>query len=308
MTDITAVEFESHGITVRGAHFRGQGTALATDQGRPCVVMAHGLGGVRAARLDAFAERFAQAGLDALVFDYRCFGDSDGEPRQHLNIRAQLDDWAAAIAHARTLKGVDGKRIALWGSSFSGGHVVVAAVEDGRVQAVSSQGPMMDGLAALVNVMRYAGPLQVAQLTAHAAWDALGAVAGLRHRIALVAPPGGLAAMSSHDAQSGYRAIVPQDWINEVTAAWMLQLPLYRPLLKAARLPCPILICICTKDSVAPPAAAEDAARRAGPRAEVKRYDIGHFDIYVGDGFERAVADQIEFFTRALKPAGDGSS
>ncbi|MFA5940848.1 MAG: alpha/beta hydrolase [Sinimarinibacterium sp.] len=303
MTNFEPVEFKSHGITVRGAHFKGQSKRLASDKGRPCVVMAHGLGGVRAARLDAFAERFAQAGLDALVFDYRCFGESDGEPRQHLNIRAQLDDWAAAIAHARTFEGVDPGRVALWGSSFSGGHVVVAAVEDGRVKAVSSQGPMMDGLAAFMNVVRYAGPVQAAQLTAHAAWDALGALAGLRHRIALIAPPGGLAAMSSNDAQSGYRAIVPEDWINEVTAAWMLQLPLYRPLLKAARLPCPILICICTKDSVAPVAAAEDCARRAGPRAEVRRYDIGHFDIYVGDGFERAVADQTEFFSRVLRPA-----
>ena len=83
----------------------------------------------------------------------------------------------------------------------------------------------------------------------------------------------------------------------------MLQLPLYRPLLKAARLPCPILICICTKDSVAPASAAEDCARRAGSRAEVRRYDIGHFDIYVGEGFERAVSDQTEFFTRTLRPA-----
>lgn len=301
MTNFQPVEFHSHGITVRGAHFKGHGKRMASDQGRPCVVMAHGLGGVRAARLDAFAGRFAQAGLDALVFDYRCFGDSDGEPRQHLNIRAQLDDWAAAIAHARTLDGVDPERIALWGSSFSGGHVVVAAVEDGRIKAVSSQGPMMDGLAAFVNLVRYAGALQAAQLTAHAALDVFGSVAGLRHRIALVAPPGGVAAMSSHDAQSGYRAIVPDNWINEVTAAWMLQLPLYRPLLKAERLPCPILICICTKDSVAPAAAAEDCARRAGPRAEVRRYDIRHFDIYVGDGFERAVTDQAEFFARVLK-------
>lgn len=303
MTNFESVEFKSHGITVRGAHFTGKGKRMASDKGRPCVVMAHGLGGTRAARLDAFAERFAQAGLDVLVFDYRCFGDSDGEPRQHLNIRAQLDDWAAAIAHARTLDGVDPARIALWGSSFSGGHVVVAAAEDGRVKAVSSQGPMMDGLAAFANLIRYAGPLQAAQLSVHAALDALGTVAGLRRRIALIAPPGGLAAMSSHDSQSGYRAIVPDNWINEVTAAWMLQLPLYRPLLKAGRLPCPILICICTKDSVAPASAAEDAARRAGPRAEVRRYDIGHFDIYVGEGFERAVSDQTEFFTRTLRPA-----
>lgn len=300
---VLPAEFSSHGVTIRGAQYRPSASTLANARGAPCIVMAHGLGGVRAARLDAFAERFAQAGLHVLVFDYRCFGASDGEPRQHFNIRAQLDDWAAAIAHARTLDGVDADRIALWGSSFSGGHVVVAAVEDGRVKAVSSQGPMMDGLAAFMNLVRYAGPLYALRVGAHAAWDVLGIVAGKRHLIPITGLPGEIATMSAPDVVPGYGAIVPPNWKNEITAAWMLELPLYRPLRKAGRLPCPILICICTRDSVAPPSAAEDCARRAGARAEVRRYDIGHFDVYVGEGFERAVADQIEFYTRVLKPA-----
>lgn len=293
------VEFPSHGIAVRGAHYAARSDALSGPRGAPCVVMARGLGGA-CARLDAFAERFAQAGLHVLLFDYRCFGESDGEPRQRLNIRAQLDDWAAAIGAARTLPGVDAERIALWGSSVSGGHALVAAVEDGRVKAVSSQAPMMDGLAAVLNLVRYAGPLYALRLAAHAAWDVFGAVTGRRHLVPIVAPPGGLATMSTADAAPGCHAIAPADWRNEITAAWMLELPLYRPLLKADRLPCPILICVCSRDSVAPPSAAEKAAQRAGLRAEIRHYDLAHFDIYVGDGFERAVSDQIEFFTRTL--------
>ncbi|MES0872679.1 alpha/beta hydrolase [Sinimarinibacterium thermocellulolyticum] len=301
---IEAVEFPSHGITVRGAHFRPQTDALRADGAAPCVVMAHGLGGVRAARLDAYAERFAAAGLHVLVFDYRYFGESDGEPRQHFNIRAQLDDWAAAIAYARQLDGVDAKRIALWGSSFSGGHVITAAVEDGRVRAVSSQGPMMDGFAAFMNLVHYAGVLQALRVSAHAIWDTLLIPTGRRHCIPLVAEPGELAVMTTEDALPGYSAIVPPDWRNEITASWMLELPLYRPITKAARLPCPTLICICTQDSVAPAAAAERTAAAAGERAEIRRYDIGHFDIYVGEGFERAVSDQTEFFCRVLRAAG----
>lgn len=297
------VEFQSHGVTVRGAHYLPANESLSRNGVAPCVVMAHGLGGVRAARLDAFAERFAQAGLHVLVFDYRNFGESDGEPRQRFNSRAQLDDWAAAIAYARKLNGVDNNRIALWGSSFSGGHVIVAAVEDGRVKAVSSQGPMMDGLAAFVNVVKYAGPLQALRLSAHAIWDAIGVVSGRRHTIPLIAEPGQLAVMTSEDSLSGYSAIVPADWKNEITAAWLLEFPLYRPITKASRLPCPILIGICTRDSVAPAQAAEKTAAAAGHRAEIRRYDIGHFDIYVGDGFERAVTDQTEFFIRTLAAA-----
>ena len=108
--------------------------------------MAHGFSGVREQRLDAYAERFAQAGLAALVFDYRHFGASDGEPRQLLSIARQLEDWRAAIAHARSLDGIDPKRIALWGSSFSGGHVVATAAGDPKVAAVVSQAPFTDGI------------------------------------------------------------------------------------------------------------------------------------------------------------------
>src|SRR4051794_6124540 len=126
-----------------------------------CVVLAHGFGGVRGARLDAFAERFAEAGLAALVFDYRHFGDSTGEPRQLLDIGRQLDDWRAAIAFARSLPEVDPDRVAAWGTSFSGGHVAVIAAEDPRLAAAISQGPYMDGLWAL----RVQGPANVARLT-----------------------------------------------------------------------------------------------------------------------------------------------
>ena len=107
--------------------------------------MAHGFSGVREQRLDAYAERFADAGLAVLLFDYRHFGASDGEPRQYLSIRCQLDDWRAAVAHARGLDGVDPDRVALWGTSFSGGHVIAIASEDARIAAVVSQAPFTFG-------------------------------------------------------------------------------------------------------------------------------------------------------------------
>ena len=87
----------------------------------PCVVLASGFSGTRDQRLDAFAERFAQAGLAALVFDYRHFGDSGGEPRQLLDIKKQQQDYEAALAYARGLHWVDNQRLGLFGSSFSGG-------------------------------------------------------------------------------------------------------------------------------------------------------------------------------------------
>lgn len=296
------ISFNSKGVALTAAWHKPPQESLRGSAGSPCVVMAHGLGGVRAARLDAFAERFAQAGLHVLVFDYRGFGESGGEPRQAFSIRGQLDDWAAAIAHARNLPAVDRNRIALWGSSFSGGHVIVAAAEDGNIAAVSSQGPMMDGRAAFLNVLGYAGIGYALRIAAHATADVLGSMIGRRHHIPIIGAPGELASMSTPDAKPGYSAITPADWSNRITAGWMLELPLYRPVSKAKQLTCPTLICICTRDSVAPASAAEETAKRIGRKAEVKRYDIGHFDIYVGDGFEQAVRDQSEFLTRTLRP------
>src|SRR4051812_14335032 len=112
----------------------------------PIAVLAHGFGGTRTARLWAYAQRFAEAGSAALVFDYRHFGDSGGEPRQLLDIRHQLDDWRAAVAYARGLNGIDPDRVALWGTSLSGGHVTVVAAEGKRGAAAISPGPLLPGL------------------------------------------------------------------------------------------------------------------------------------------------------------------
>ena len=79
--------------------------ASSDDRRRPCVVMAHGLAAVKEMRLDAYAERFAAAGMSVFVFDYRGFGSSDGEPRQLLDIDAQHADWEAAVAYARSSTG-----------------------------------------------------------------------------------------------------------------------------------------------------------------------------------------------------------
>lgn len=290
------VEFDSAGTTCRAWFYAPEASGA-----RPCIVMAHGLGGTRDAGLEPYAEAFRAAGYGVLLFDYRHFGASDGEPRQLLSVPRQLDDWAAAIACARRLPGVDAGRIALWGSSFSGGHVIVAAARDGRIAAVSAQGPMMDGRAAVLNLLRYAGVGTLLRLSAAGLRDQLGAWLGRAPvYVPLIAPPGGFAAMSSADAESGYRAIVPPGWRNQMSARLALQLPLYRPITAAARVRCPVLIGACRRDSVAPAGAAIALADKLGPRAELKLYDFGHFGIYVGAGFAQSSQDQLEFFRRTL--------
>jgi fermentation-respiration switch protein FrsA (DUF1100 family) len=77
--------------------------------------MGSGISCVRDQGLDAFGERFAAAGIAALTFDYRHFGDSGGEPRSLMSARRQRDDFRAALAFARSLDWVDSGRVAIWG-------------------------------------------------------------------------------------------------------------------------------------------------------------------------------------------------
>ena len=117
--------------------------------------MAHGFSAVKEMYLDRFAEVFADAGMAALVFDNRNFGASDGEPRQEIDPWAQVRDYRHAITYARTRPEVDPERIGIWGSSYSGGHVLVVGAIDRRVKCVVSQVPLVSGHA---NVRRLVRP------------------------------------------------------------------------------------------------------------------------------------------------------
>jgi len=301
---VREVEFLSHGTVIRAGHFKPEKSALKTVHGTPCIVMGHGLGGTRDAGLEPFARHFAEKGLHVLCFDYRCFGRSEGTPRQWVNVRRQLQDWEAAIAHARTLTGIDPARIATWGSSFSGAHAVAAAVADGRIAAVSAQGAMMDGLASLFNLLKQSGIGGVLKLSAYGMVDAVRGTLGLsRMTLPVVADPGQRGVLTTPDSRPGYLRITPPDWRNEITTSWALTLATYRPNLMTARLPCPALFCIATADVVVPPSAMEDGARRSGGKVEVKRYPVGHFEVYVPPTFNEVSRDQAEFFVRVLKSA-----
>jgi dienelactone hydrolase len=268
----------------------------------PLLVMAHGLGGVRTMRLDAYAERFSDAGYACLVFDYRNFGDSEGDPRQVLDIGMQLQDWAAAVAYARTLSGIDSQRIGLWGTSFSGGHVIATAARLPGIAAVVAQCPFTDGIASA----RTLNPLVTARITALALRDLAATRLGRAPvMVPVVGYPDEVALMNTPDAYPGFLRLVP-DGVqirNEVAARFGIKILGYRPGRAAAKVTCPILFCVCERDSIAPAGATLRHAAKA-PRGEIKVYREGHFDIYVGEAFDRVVADQLAFLDKHLKAGG----
>lgn len=276
--------------------------AMSTQDPGPVVVMAHGFAAVKWMCLDDYAARFAAAGYGCLVFDYRFFGDSDGTPRELIDIDAQLDDWRAAVAFARSLPVVDPDRVALWGTSFAGGHVIVTAANDHRIAAVISQCPFTDGVTSAKSADR-SGALA---LTKRIVADLRAArTGGEPVRVPVAGAPGDVALMTSHDALSGYRSIVEAGGgvhRNLVPARIAAAVVRYRPGRRAKDVTCPILFFVCEGDSLAPPDAAIRYAGQA-QRGLVVRYPGGHFDIYTGDGFERTVESQVRFLEANVEPA-----
>ncbi|GCD88179.1 alpha/beta hydrolase [Nocardioides sp. LS1] len=267
----------------------------------PLVILGHGLGATKEMGLDAFARRFAQAGVAAMAFTYRHFGDSTGQPRQLLSINRQLADWDAAIAHAKTRTDIDGTRIAVWGSSFGGGHAIIVASRHPELRAAVSQCPFTDGIASA----RALGPAGTMRLLPVVAQDILaGALRKDPVLVKLAGSPGERALMTAPDALPGYLALVPEGvtFINEVAARVAPTITRHRPGKAAKNVRMPILFCVPEHDSVTPPEETVAYAKTA-PKAEIRRYEAGHFDIYLGAPFEAVVADQTDFLLRHLKEA-----
>jgi pimeloyl-ACP methyl ester carboxylesterase len=263
--------------------------AEGVDGSVPAVVMAHGLSGTRRDRLGPFAERFAEAGLAALVFDHRGFGDSSGEP-DLFDPAMQLEDWRAAIAFARSLPGVDASRVVTFGSSMGGGNALAAAAEDRAVAAAISQVPFLD----MVRQAHRSSLAVTARMLWAAARGAYLPVVGQPHEAALINAPGG---------EEGWRRVVAigedSRWRNRVSSRWLLGRP-YRPIRHAAKLHCPWLVCVGEADGIARPGPAIAAARRA-PYGELRTYPgVDHFDIYDGSVHETFLADQLDFLRRTL--------
>jgi fermentation-respiration switch protein FrsA (DUF1100 family) len=299
LRDPADVTFTSGGDLIAAWWFPG-GTGR-----RPCVVMVHGAGGTKRSGLQPYAQQFAAAGFHVLVIDHRHFGDSGGQPRQLLDPRQQVDDILAAVRYARSRDDVDADRVALWGTSYGGGNVVVAAVRDGRVAAVVSQCPAMDGVTATWRALTQHGvtPRTLLGMMRAVAADLLAAALDRPPvYVGLVGAPGSGAVMSAPDSEAGYRRIAGPDWVNAVCARLAVTGLLHRPIRLADRVPCPWLVQICDRDTVAPTTSAVTAARRAGTRAVVHHYDLGHFDIYVDHGFQASAHDQLDFLREHLTP------
>lgn len=295
------VRFPVAGIEVAGWVYRPVAGATVA----PCIVMAHGLGGTWDLGLDRYARRFQQTGFAVLALDYRHFGRSGGEPRQLAWIPSQLEDWTAAVAHARTLPGVDPARIGLWGTSLSGGHVLTIAARDASIGAVAAQVPLLAGDAPALQRVRRGRLGEVLRMgLVHAVRDLVRSWLGLSpHRIPLFGPTGSVAAMADDGAWAFINANAPVGFVNEVCARIVIRMDKYHPLHTIGQIRCPVLLQVADKDIYLPEKIVDQAARLLGSRGEVHHFPVDHFDIYQGEHAARALTVQVDFFTRHLSPA-----
>ncbi len=265
----------------------------------PVVVMAHGFGAQRDFGLQPYAERFVSEGMAVFLFDYRNFGASEGKPRNLVNPWRHLRDWKHAVSYVRSLKEVDGGRIALWGSSYSGGHVMVTASRDPEIRAVCAQVPFVDGISSAA----YTGWRHAWQATVAGLRD-LGRAITFRepYKVPIVSDPETFGIMNTPESKPGYLALVPEgsDWKNECPARAVLELLFYRPATRTREVRCPALIVLGEKDSLIRPRAVEKAVSRMR-EVTIVHLPVGHFDVYTGEWFNRVVAMQADFLRRHLE-------
>lgn len=290
----TATTFDSHGVSCATTVYRAE---PRLEGPVPVIVMAHGFGSVRALRLYAYAERFAAVGYTVVVFDYRGFGDSEGEPRQLLDISMQHQDWRSALDFARTLEDVDVERVVAWGTSFAGGHVLTLAGQGEPFAAVIAQVPHVSGPAAV----RATGLTASARMLPAAVRDQVRAMRGRDPvYVNLVGLPGETAVMTSPDAASALQNLTDASGIErgayreDVAARIALKIGFYSPGRRVSRITCPVLVQIAQHDAITPRTVAEKAAAQI-PNSTVHVYDCGHFDPYVEPNFSQVIGDQLAF-------------
>ena len=274
--------------------------ARADGKKPPVIVMAHGFGGLRDWGLGPFAERFVKAGIAVVRFDYRGFGKSGGKPRRVVDGKEHVKDWLSALDAVAQRTDIDPQRIGIWGTSYSGGQVLVVGAErPQQVKAVSAQVPFVSGLS---SGLKY--PIKYQPL---ATWYALRDLMRGADEEPVYVPtiaPGAFSALICAECNEGYKKLVPpgQEDQNKVAARVFLSLPFWFPGDSAPKVQAPTLVIAAAKDGLIPVAKVREVAKSLPNGEYVELAEADHFSPYTGPAFEQVVARQTAFFVKHLKP------
>jgi fermentation-respiration switch protein FrsA (DUF1100 family) len=292
------IEFGSEGRTLRGWLYRPETPAGASVA---AVVMAHGFSAVKEQYLDRYAEIFAAAGLGVLVYDHPHFGASDGLPRQEVDPTVQKRGYRDAISFAQTIPWIDPDRIGIWGTSFSGGHVIEVAAIDRRVRCVVAQVPQISG--SLSAQRRTRSDLVPAQLRRFEADRAARFRGGEPAMLPAVSndplQPCAMPGQDGHAFFTGTQAFAPA-WRNAVTLRSAELSRENEPGVHITRIsPTPLLMIVAEDDALTATDLCLEAYQRALPPKNLMMVPGGHFDPYLRH-FDRTSGAARDFLVANL--------
>lgn len=293
------IEFRTEdGVKLRGWFYPARGVTGPA----PAIVMAHGFSAVKEMYLGDFADFFAEAGIGVLVYDHRNLGDSDGAPRGHIDPRQQIDGYRDAITHVQSMAEVDPARIGIWGSSYSGAHVLVVAAIDRRVKCVVSQVPLVAGLETARRLIR--GDHWKALRAGFEADRAARMRGEPGARIPVAAPEGEPAALPTADTYEFFTEFSRSNstkWENEVTVHSVELFTEYEPGIHIPRIsPTPLLMVAALDDHLTPYDMTATAYETALEPKKFLALPCGHFQAYTGDMFKMSAPVQRDWFKAHL--------
>jgi len=277
---------------------------LRSGEQRPAIVMAHGFSAVKEMHLSNFAEKFVAAGFVTLVFDYRYQGASEGN-EQHGRIipSEQQEDYRNALSWMALRPEVDAGRLGIWGSSYSGAHVLHLAAFDKRVKAAVAQVPLVNGWANAQRLMRadvFAGFVQTVLQDRQQRYSS-----GEVTCVPVVAPEGQPSALPTPDSYAWFtttgRTIAP-NWRNEVSLESLEKFLEYNPAATIHLIsPTPLLMIAAGKDTLTPTDLAVAAYERALEPKSLVITSGAHFDAYTEPGLSETAIPAVEWFKRHLR-------
>lgn len=289
-----SVNFEVKGMAVSGWFYKARNGSGES----PCVVMSHGFSGTKDSGLERYALRFADEGYNVLTYDYRYYGDSQGMPRQMFCGKYQLDDLRGAVKYVKGRDDVDSKKIILWGTSAGAAYGVNMAAEDHDIAGVIAQCGAYDHKVDSKLYTDRVGYGFFLKLFIHGQRDKGRSRFGLSpHKFPAYGKPGTTAMITAPGAYEEISDMMSgsETFVNETCARLSLLPHAPNPVKSAEKVECPVQLLVCQNDTLVSPKSHVRLAAVLGKNAKVIEYPIGHFDIYRGEHFDKAVNDMIKF-------------
>lgn len=258
---------------------------------RPAIILCHGFCGIREILLPQFAEVFTQAGFVTITFDYRGFGDSEGE-RGRLIPEMQIDDIVTVINWAKEQPFIDEERVGLWGTSLGGGHVFGAAVKGGGVKCIVSQLAFADGEKNITHHMSSEEKKEF--ISTLEKLDAVKKASGREKFVSITR------VLNDNESKKFFEENRTQypDMDIKIPFLTVKEMLDYKPVQYAAQVTCPSLIVVAEKDTVNPKEQGIELYNSV-MHEDKQLYFVNnarHYDTYSGEYFDEISAVETEWF------------